>query len=70
MAEQETYHFDVPAVLVWVSHIIIGVLLVYIGYLIVEKKPIGKWIGITLIIIGIIAAIYHIHIWYTERKKN
>ncbi len=24
MAGQKTYHYDVPAVLVWVSHIIIG----------------------------------------------
>ena len=68
MPGQETYHFGVPAVLVWTSHIIIGALLVYIGYLIIEKKPIGKWIGILLILIGIIAAIYHAHIWYTERK--
>ena len=68
MPGQQTYHFDVPAVLVWLSHIVIGLLLVYVGYLIVEKKTIDKWVGVLLLLIGIIAALYHAHIWYVERK--
>jgi uncharacterized membrane protein len=69
MAQQQTYHFDVPAVLVWISHILIGLLLIYVAYLIIERKSINKWIGILLLVIGLIAAIYHAHIWYVERKS-
>lgn len=60
-----SYHFDVPAVAVWASHIIIGIFLLYIGYLLVEGKKVNKWIGITLIVLGVIAALYHAHLWYT-----
>lgn len=70
MPGQQTYHFDVPAVLVWISHIVIGLLLVYVSYLIIEGKNISKWIGILLLLIGVIAAVYHAHIWYVERKGN
>lgn len=70
MAGQETYHFGVPAVLVWVSHIIIGALMIYLAYLIIEKKPIDKWVGILVLLIGVIAIIYHAHIWYVERTKK
>ena len=67
MPGQQTYHFDVPAVLVWSSHIIIGLLLIYVAYLIIEGKSVQKWIGILLLVIGVIAALYHAHIWYVER---
>jgi len=68
MAGQETYHFKVPAVWVWISHIVIGLLLMYVAYLIVENKPINKYIGILLLLIGVIAILYHAHIWYVERS--
>ena len=70
MPGQETYHFGVPAVLVWLSHILIGLLLIYVAYLIIEGKTVNKWIGILLLLIGVIAALYHVHIWYTERTEN
>lgn len=70
MPGQETYHFGVPAVLVWSSHILIGILLVYVAYLIIEKKQINKWLGIVLLLIGLIGALYHAHIWYVERKEG
>ena len=70
MPGQQTYHFNVPAVLVWVSHILIGLLLIYVSYLIIEHKNINKWLGILLFVIGLIGALYHIHIWYVERSEN
>jgi hypothetical protein len=69
MPGQETYHFGVPAVAVWISHILIGVLLIYISYLIIEHKSIDKWLGILLFVIGLFGALYHIHIWYVERNE-
>ena len=40
----------------------------YVAYLIVENKPINKYIGILLLLIGVIAILYHAHIWYVERS--
>ena len=64
------YSFGVPGTVVWSSHILIGILLAYIGYLIVEKKHIDKYLGILLIVLGVLAAIYHLHIWYTSSSKT
>lgn len=65
---QETYHFGVSAMLVWVSHILMGLFFLYLGYLIVEGKKVDKWLGIILLLIGILAALYHVHIWVYESK--
>lgn len=63
----ETYHFGVPAVAVWSSHIIIGLLLLYVGYLLIEGKKVNKWVAITLIVIGVLAILYHAHLWYYDK---
>jgi disulfide bond formation protein DsbB len=64
-----TYHFGVPCNTVWLSHILMGILFTYIGYLIIEGKKVNKWIAILLIVIGILAALYHSHLWYNENKQ-
>lgn len=58
------YHFGVPGWVIWTLHILIGAFYVYLGYAIVEKKPINKYIGVTLIVIGVLMALYHGHLWY------
>ena len=65
---QKTYHFGVPAMLVWVSHILMGIFFLYLGYLIVEGKKLDKWLGILLLLIGVIAALYHVHIWVYKAR--
>jgi hypothetical protein len=67
---QKTYHFGVPAMLVWISHILMGILFVYLGYLIIEGKKLDKWAGILLLIIGIVGALYHLHIWFYEAGQK
>ena len=69
MAGQTSYHFGVPASLVWTIHILFGIFLLYLGYLIMEQKHINKYIGVLLIALGIVMALYHLHIWYVERKE-
>lgn len=63
-----TYHFGVPATLVWSSHILLGLYFIYIGYLLFEGKKINKYISISLIVIGILAILYHLHLWYNNKK--
>jgi hypothetical protein len=67
---QKTYHFGVPAMLVWISHILMGILFVYLGYLIIEGKKVDKWIGILVLLIGVIGALYHLHIWLYELRQK
>lgn len=67
---QKTYHFGVPATLVWASHIAFGLLFLYLAYLIIEKKSINKWIGVILAITGVLMMLYHAHIWMVEAGKK
>ena len=63
-----TYNYNVPCVLIWIYHILIGLFLIYLGYLVVEKKNINKYVGITLFVIGVLAILYNLHLWYTKRN--
>ena len=65
------YHFGVSNELVWASHILIGIFLVYVGYQILNKKPLPQIISLTLIVTGVLAALYHLHLWhYNTTHKN
>ena len=58
------YHFGVPGFLIWISHILIGILLSYVGYQLVFKKNVNHNIGLLILVIGVMAVLYHVHIWY------
>ncbi len=62
-----TYNFGVPCTTVWLSHILMGVFFTYVGYLLIEGKKVNKWIAILLVIIGVLAALYHSHLWYSKK---
>ncbi len=62
----EEYHFNVPGPAVWMSHIIIGLFLTYFGYASMKHKVFPDYIYIIIIIIGVLAALYHAHIWFVE----
>jgi uncharacterized membrane protein YukC len=47
-----------------------GIFFAYIGYLMIEGKKIDKWISISLVVIGVLALLYHSHLWYSKSKKN
>ena len=65
-----TYHFGVPGSLIWTSHIILGLFFIYLGYLIQEKKPVSKFIGTSLIVLGSIMILYHAHLWYYQSRRQ
>ncbi len=66
----DTYHFGVPGKIIWLSHIIFGLLFIYLGYLIQEQKPVPKLVGTALIVTGSIMVLYHSHLWYYESTKS
>ena len=61
------YNFGIPCTAVWTSHILMGIFFTYVGYLLIEGKKVNKWIAILLIVIGVLAALYHSHLWYYKR---
>lgn len=65
------YHYGLPSQVVWVSHILLGIFYIYLGYLILEQKQIlNKYYGVVLIVLGVLAFLYHSHLWYNEAKEE
>lgn len=64
-----SYNFGVPCTAVWLSHILMGAFFTYVGYLLIEGKKVNKWIAILLVIIGVLAALYHSHLWYSKKQN-
>jgi len=69
--KQYKYHFGVPNELVWSSHILIGIFLVYVGYELVMHHKISIPIALVVVVLGAIGGLYHMHLWYdqTSNKK-
>lgn len=61
---EDTYSFGIPGTFIWALHIIIGIILAYLGYNILNQQPINNNIGILLLIVGASAIFYHSHLWY------
>ena len=64
------YHFGVPSIVVWIQHIISGVLLLYIGYEGLTTGKISKNMSLILVVVGVLAALYHAHLWYYNSKDK
>ena len=58
------YSFGIPSPAIWTSHIIIGFFLAYIGYMLLNNKPINQLSIIFLIVLGVFASLYHAHLFY------
>ena len=64
------YHFGVPGLAIWIQHILSGLLLLYIGYEGVTTGKISRNMSLILIVVGVLAALYHAHLWYYNSKKE
>ena len=64
----QTYHFGVSKILIWFSHVTIGIYFIWLGYnmLITEFKI----HGVILIILGTLMAAYHAHLWILHSKNK
>jgi hypothetical protein len=63
------YNFGVPGQVIWFTHIIIGIILAYTGYLIFNEEAVNKNIGLLFLILGVVATLYHAHLWYLNGSK-
>jgi len=57
------YYGELPGYVIWLVHILVGALLIYVGYQIINKKPIPKIIGMLFLVVGSLAALYHVYLW-------
>ena len=64
------YHYGVPSMAVWIQHILSGVLLLYIGYEGLTTGKISKNMSLILVVVGVLAALYHAHLWYYNSKDK
>lgn len=65
-----SYHFGVPYMAVWIQHILSGILLLYIGYEGLTTGKISKNMSLILVVVGVLAALYHAHIWYYHSNHS
>ncbi len=63
------YFGGIPGVAIWLTHILIGSLLIYTGYQIVNDNPIHKIIGIVIASLGSLVVLYHGYLWFKFSKK-
>lgn len=66
----ENYHYGVSGPVIWISHIVLGLFLAYFGYASLKNERFPDWIYIALIVIGVMALLYHSHIWITDKDEN
>ncbi len=62
------YSFGIPGNLLWTGHIIMGTLLFYIGYQLLNDNMPKQWIAILLLVLGALAIAYHGHLMYVNNK--
>ncbi len=64
------YSFGASSELVWMSHIMIGLLLIYIGYNNLTHRPVPITLNLLLIVLGSLATLYHAHLWYLNNSTT
>lgn len=64
------YHFGMEGWLIWLSHIIIGSYLSYVGYSLLNNKNLRQIDSLILIVLGVLGALYHLHLWYYSTKHD
>ena len=57
------YNFGLKGPIIWMTHILIGIFFAYIGYLLMNNKPVPEYGGIVLLTLGLLAMVYHAYLW-------
>ncbi len=70
MNKSKTYHYNVPKILIYIIHILVGVWLMYLGYKLTQKNKLLQYEKNILVILGITVIIYQSWLWYKFPKDN
>ena len=68
--DQKTYHYNVPKILVYLVHILVGIYLAYLGYTLTQGKKMARYAKIILITLGIVVILYQSWLWIKFPKDN
>jgi hypothetical protein len=63
-SDKHNYSFGVPSEAIWGSHILMGLFFVYVGYELIMKRKLSVVVALTLVVLGALGVLYHIHLWY------
>lgn len=63
------YTYGIPGKLIWSVHILVGLLLTYIGSRIINGQNVGQNLAILLVVLGSLATIYHAHLMYMNLTR-
>ena len=66
----DTYHYNVPGIVIHVIHLIFGTWLAYIGYKKITNQSISDYNYPILIGLGSLVTFYFIHLLYKNRNKT
>ena len=62
-----TYNYGIPGYVIWTFHILFGLFLIYLGYLLLHKQHISENIAVIIIVLGSLASLYHAHLYFNEK---
>jgi hypothetical protein len=62
----ESYHYDLSGEFIWITHILMGLFFVYVGYSILINKKLPPYISVSVIVLGVLGTLYHAHLYYSE----
>jgi len=66
----DTYHYNIPGIVIHISHILVGLWLVYIGYMKITDKKLEEVHYKILLILGIVLFLYFLSITYKNLGKS
>jgi len=66
----DTYHYNIPGIIIHLSHLLVGAWLVYIGYMKITDKKLKDIHYKLLWILGIILLLYFLSITYKNLGKS
>jgi diphthamide biosynthesis methyltransferase len=64
------YHFGVPAIAIWLTHIVLGLYFCVVGYMMLNNYKLHQLVSLSFIVMGVLMLLYHAHLWYNSTKKT
>jgi hypothetical protein len=65
----DNYNFCLSGSVVLILHILIGIFLIYFGYVSLKNERLPDFVYIGVIVIGIVAILYNAHIMFTYNES-
>ena len=70
MEKEYKYHFGVSNELIWITHILMGLFFIYIGYAIITRIKIPIYLALIVVVLGALGGLYHTHLWYEHISEK